>query len=126
MSPSSSRFPDDFRVSFRLDPFVEYPDNSLQTKKSIAQGWYYMGNKVSWDHDGYFWYVNRSDDVIKNSRYLLGQSEVESVLLEHPAVQKAAAIGLSDRIRRLIVMLCIVPNNGMNRENSLLRKSRIT
>lgn len=122
MSPSNSRFPDDFCVSFRLDPFVEYPDNSLQTKKSIAQGWYYLGNKVSWDHDRYFWYVNRRDDVIKASGYRIGPFEVESALIEHPAVQEAAVVGSPDDIRGLIVKAFVILKPGHQASDTLTRE----
>jgi len=56
----------------------------------------------------------------------MGQSEVGNALPGHPAVQKAAATGLFNQIRRLIVMLQVVPDNGMNLENALFRTSRIT
>jgi acetyl-CoA synthetase len=59
-------------------------------------GWYLTGDLAMRDGDGYFWFVGRADDVIKSSGHLIGPFEVESVLMEHPAVAEAAAIGLPD------------------------------
>jgi acyl-coenzyme A synthetase/AMP-(fatty) acid ligase len=48
------------------------------------------------DHDGYYWYVARSDDLIKSRAYLISPKEVESALLEHPAILEAAVVGIPD------------------------------
>ena len=62
----------------------------------FRSGWYLTGDLAMRDADGYFWFVGRADDVIKSSGHLIGPFEVESVLMEHPAVAEAAAIGLPD------------------------------
>lgn len=62
----------------------------------FADGWYLTGDLACRDRDGYFWFVGRKDDVIKTSGHLIGPFEVESILLEHPAVAEAGVIGKPD------------------------------
>jgi acyl-coenzyme A synthetase/AMP-(fatty) acid ligase len=76
------------------------------------------GDKISRDYDGFFWFIDRE--------YRTRQSEVEGALLEQPVVQKTPAMRLSDRTRRLIVMLFVVLNKGMNPENSFSLASGLT
>ena len=59
-------------------------------------GWYYTQDIAYVDDDGYYWYVARSDDLIKSRAYLISPKEVESVLLEHPAILEAAVVGIPD------------------------------
>jgi len=59
-------------------------------------GWYYTQDIAYIDEDGYYWYVARSDDLIKSRAYLISPKEVESVLLEHPAILEAAVVGIPD------------------------------
>jgi benzoate-CoA ligase family protein len=59
-------------------------------------GWYYTSDIAYADDDGYYWYVSRSDDLIKSRAYLVSPKEVESALLEHPAVLEAAVVGVAD------------------------------
>lgn len=59
-------------------------------------GWYYTKDIAQTDDDGYYWYVSRSDDLIKSRAYLISPKEVESALLEHPAVLEAAVVGIAD------------------------------
>ena len=65
-------------------------------RSCFADGWYLSGDLARRDADGYFWFVGRADDVIKSSGHLVGPFEVESALLEHPAVAEAAVIGKPD------------------------------
>jgi acetyl-CoA synthetase len=69
----------------------------------FAGGWYLTGDLVRRDADGYFWFVCRADDVIKSSGHLIGPFEVESVLLEHPAVAEAGVIGKPDPVAGEVV-----------------------
>jgi benzoate-CoA ligase family protein len=59
-------------------------------------GWYYTNDIAYTDDDGYYWYVSRSDDLIKSRAYLVSPKEVESALIEHPAVLEAAVVGIPD------------------------------
>ena len=102
--------------------FVEYLDNPEENRKSFVNGWYYTGDKVYRDDDGFFWFVGRDDDVIKSSGYRIGPFEVESALLEHPAVQEAAVVGAPDRIRGLIVKAFVVLNKGYDPSETLIKE----
>jgi acetyl-CoA synthetase len=101
---------------------VEYIDNPEENKKSFMNGWYYTGDKAYKDEDGYFWFIGRDDDVIKSSGYRIGPFEVESALIEHPAVQEAAVVGAPDRIRGLIVKAFVVLNKGYEPSETLVKE----
>ena len=62
------------------------------TAKSFRHGWYYTGDTATKDEDGYFWFVGRSDDIISSAGYRISPFEVESALLEHPAVAESAVV----------------------------------
>ena len=73
------------------------------------------------DEDGYFWFIGRDDDVIKSSGYRIGPFEVESALIEHPAVQEAAVVGSPDVIRGLVVKAFVVLTPAFKPSESLVR-----
>lgn len=115
------------RIAIKLDPrpvglFVEYLDNPDENNKSFINGYYYTGDKAYCDEDGYFWFVGRDDDVIKSSGYRIGPFEVESALIEHPAVHEAAVVGSPDRIRGLIVKAFVVLNSGYEPSETLVKE----
>jgi acyl-coenzyme A synthetase/AMP-(fatty) acid ligase len=74
------------------------------------------------DADGYFWFVGRADDVITSSAYRIGPFEVESVLIEHPAVTEAAVIGKPDKLRGEIVKAFVILANGFDGSEELKRQ----
>ncbi len=74
--------------------------------------YYLTGDKAYFDEDGYWWFVARADDVIKTSDYRVGPFEVESVLLEHPAVAEVAVVGSPDPIRWQVVKAFVVLKPG--------------
>ena len=78
------------------------------TAKAWRGGYYHTGDTAYRDEDGYFWYVGRTDDIIKSSGYRIGPFEVESVLMEHPAVLECAITGAPDPIRGQVVKATIV------------------
>ena len=78
--------------------FRGYLGDEARYRACFADGWYLTGDLARRDADGYFWFVGRKDDVIKSAGHLIGPFEVESVLLEHPAVAEAAAIGKPDPV----------------------------
>jgi acetyl-CoA synthetase len=80
--------------------------------KCFAGEWYLSGDLVRRDADGYFWFLGRSDDVIKTSGHLVGPFEIESVLMEHPDVVEAAVIGLPDPIAGEIIKGFVVLRQG--------------
>jgi acetyl-CoA synthetase len=84
-----------------------YRDENL-TKSVWHDDVYYTGD-VAWkDEDGYYWFVGRNDDVIKSSGYRIGPFEVESALMEHPAVLECAITGIPDPDRGMIVKATVV------------------
>lgn len=78
--------------------FREYLGEGERYRKCFADGWYLTGDLARRDRDGYYWFVGRSDDVIKTAGHLVGPFEVESALMEHPAVAEAAVIGKPDEV----------------------------
>lgn len=74
----------------------------------FTSGWYISGDRAWKDKDGYFWFVGRADDVIKTSGERVGPFEVESALVEHPAVVEAGVIGKPDKLRGEIVKAFVV------------------
>ncbi|MFZ3160401.1 MAG: acetate--CoA ligase, partial [Rhodoferax sp.] len=76
--------------------FRGYLNNEARYAKCFAGELYLTGDLARRDADGYFWFVGRADDVIKSAGHLIGPFEVESVLMEHPAVAEAGVIGKPD------------------------------
>ncbi len=76
--------------------FRGYLHEEERYRKCFAASWYLTGDLAKRDSDGYFWFVGRADDVIKSSGHLIGPFEVESALMEHPAVAEAGVIGKPD------------------------------
>lgn len=88
--------------------FIGYYRDQEKTDECLAGGVYHTGD-IAWrDEDGYFWFVGRTDDVIKSSGYRIGPFEVESALLTHPAVLECAITGVPDEIRGQVVKATIV------------------
>jgi len=115
------------RIAIRTDPrpvgmFREYLNNPEENKKSFVNGWYYTGDKAYKDEDGYFWFIGRDDDVIKSSGYRIGPFEVESALIEHPAVQEAAVVGSPDDIRGLVVKAFVILKPDAKPSEALVRE----
>nr|WP_319527844.1 acetate--CoA ligase [Pseudomonas laurentiana] len=76
--------------------FRAYLGQEARYRQCFAGDWYLSGDMVRRDADGYYWFIGRSDDVIKSAGHLIGPFEVESSLMEHPAVAEAAVIGKPD------------------------------
>ncbi len=102
-----------------LGLFAEYWRNSPATAASFHDGWYVTGDCAYTDEDGYFWFVGRADDVITSSAYRIGPFEVESALIEHPAVVEAAVVGKPDPIRGEIVKAYVVLALGCEGSDAL-------
>ena len=113
------------RIAISLDPrpvglFSGYIENEAANRKSFVKGWYYTDDKAAMDEDGNFWFIGRDDDVIKASGYRIGPFEVESALLEHPAVAEAAVVGSPDPIRGLVVKAFVVLKPGFLPSDTLV------
>ncbi|MBQ8046682.1 MAG: AMP-binding protein [Prevotella sp.] len=88
--------------------FKEYYRDEELTRQAWHDGLYHTGD-VAWrDEDGYYWFVGRTDDVIKSSGYRIGPFEVESALMTHPAVVECAITGVPDEIRGMVVKATVV------------------
>jgi acetyl-CoA synthetase len=98
-----------------------YRDAEL-TQKVWHDGIYHTGDTAWRDEDGYYWFVGRTDDVIKSSGYRIGPFEVESALLEHPAVLECAVTAIPDELRGQIVKATIVLTSGYEPSEELAKQ----
>jgi acetyl-CoA synthetase len=92
--------------------FRGYLNNEARYRKSFAGEWYLSGDLARRDEDGCFWFVGRADDVIKSAGHLIGPFEVESVLMEHPAVAEAGVIGKPDPVAGEVIKAFVGLKNG--------------
>ncbi len=92
--------------------FREYMGDPEKTAKVYVGNYYYTGDKAYFDEKGYWYFVGRADDVIKTSDYRVGPFEVESALIEHPAVAEAAVVGSPHPIRYQLVKAFVVLKPG--------------
>src|SRR5208282_2050337 len=83
--------------------FRGYLHEEERYRKCFVGGWYLTGDLAKRDADGYFWFIGRADDVIKSSGHLIGPFEVESTLMEHPAVAETGVIGKPDPVAGEVV-----------------------
>jgi acetyl-CoA synthetase len=87
---------------------VGYRDDDALTTTAMRDGYYHTGDVASRDADGYITYVGRSDDVFKASDYRISPFELESVLIEHPAVAEAAVVPAPDPLRLAVPKAYVV------------------
>ena len=99
--------------------FRAYLGDEERYRRCFAGGWYLTGDLARRDADGYYWFVGRSDDVIKSSGHLIGPFEVESTLLEHPAVAEAAVIGKPDPVAGEVVKAFVSLKHGFQPNDEL-------
>ena len=102
--------------------FRGYLNEPERYERCFAGGWYLTGDLVRRDADGYLWFVGRGDDVIKTSGHLIGPFEVESVLLEHPAVAEAGVIGVPDPMAGEVVKAFVLLAPGFAAGDALRRE----
>lgn len=91
-------------------------------RKCFVGPWYLTGDLATCDADGYYWFIGRADDVIKSSGHLIGPFEVESTLMEHPAVAEAGVIGKPDPMAGEIVKAFVVLKPGFSPSEALRRE----
>jgi acetyl-CoA synthetase len=99
--------------------FRGYLHDDARYAKCFAGGWYLTGDLARRDADGYFWFVGRADDVIKSAGHLIGPFEVESVLMEHPAVAEAGVIGKPDPVAGEVVKAFVTLRPGYAEDEKL-------
>jgi acetyl-CoA synthetase len=102
--------------------FAGYHNNPTATADVFRGPFYFTGDKAAMDTDGYFWFEGRDDDVITSSAYRIGPFEVESVLVEHPAVIEAAVVGKDDPDRTQIVTAFCLLAPGYAASDDLARE----
>lgn len=102
--------------------FRDYLHDKEKYEKCFVGEWYLSGDLAYKDEDGYFWFVGRSDDIIKTSGHMVGPFEVESALMEHPAVAEAGVIGKPDEMIGQLVKAFVslkagfAPSDELNHE----------
>ncbi len=96
-----------------------YLHNEERYRKCFAGEWYLTGDLARRDADGYFWFVGRADDVIKSAGHLIGPFEVESALMEHPAVAEAGVIGKPDEVVGEVVKAFVSLKKGFEASEAL-------
>jgi benzoate-CoA ligase len=101
-----------------------YWNQHEKTKETIQGHWIRTGDKYYRDPDGYYWYVGRNDDMIKVKGMWVSPIEIESVLLEHPMVQEAAAIGNPDGNQLVKPAAYVVLKNGVNNQPQVIEEIR--
>lgn len=102
--------------------FVGYFQDPKRTAETVG-GEYYNLHDMAWcDSDGYYFFIGRNDDVIKCSGYRIGPFEVESALVEHPAVVEAAVTAAPDPVRGMVVKASIILAKGWEPSDDLVKE----
>lgn len=99
--------------------FSEYRNEPQKTAKCFRGDWYLTGDRAYVDADGYFWFMSRADDVILSAGYRIGPFEVESALIEHPAVAESAVVSSPDAERGEVVKAFVVLAPGYSASEEL-------
>jgi acetyl-CoA synthetase len=99
--------------------FRTYWNRQEMYESKFKNGWYLTGDRAKIDEDGYFWFIGRADDVINTAGHLVGPFEVESALIEHPAVAEAGVIGKPDPERLEIVKAFVSLKAGFTASDEL-------
>jgi len=115
-------------IAVRVEPnrpvglFKEYWKEPNRTEAAYRHGWYVTGDRAFVDEDGYFWFVGRADDVILTSGYRIGPFEVESALIEHPAVAESAVVSSPDETRGEVVKAFVILAPGYTGSDALVKE----
>ena len=104
--------------------FCGYYNDPALTETVMYDGYYHLGDLAFCDSDGYYWFVGRKDDIIKSSGYRIGPFEVESALMEHPAVLECAITGVPDTegVRGQLVKATIILAPGYEPSDALVKE----
>lgn len=102
--------------------FKEYYEEPERTASTMRGDWYITGDRGIKDEDNYIWFVGRADDVILTSGYRIGPFEVESALLEHPAVAESAVVASPDEVRGEIVKAFVILAPGYTASDELVKE----
>ncbi len=99
--------------------FRAYLNDEERYQKCFVDGWYITGDLAEQDEDGYFWFIGRADDIIKTAGHMVGPFEVESALLEHPAVAEVGVIGKPDPVIGELVKAFVALKPGFHPSDDL-------
>jgi acetyl-CoA synthetase len=99
-----------------------YLDEEERYRKCFVGGWYLTGDLAMRDDEGYYWFVGRADDVIKSAGHLIGPFEVESALMEHPAVAEAGVVGIPEPTAGEMVKAFVALKNGFESSDALRKE----
>jgi acetyl-CoA synthetase len=99
-----------------------YLNEEERYRKCFAGGWYLTGDLAMRDHEGYYWFVGRADDVIKSAGHLIGPFEVESALMEHSAVAEVGVIGIPEPVAGEVVKAFVALKNGIEPSEALRKE----
>ena len=99
-----------------------YLNEEERYRKCFVGGWYLTGDLAMRDDEGYYWFVGRADDVIKSAGHLIGPFEVESALMEHPAVAEAGVIGIPEPTAGEMVKAFVALKNGFEPSEALRKE----
>ena len=102
--------------------FDGYFEDDEANSRCFRNGWYYTGDTAYRDADGYIWFVGRDDDLISSAGYRISPFEVESALIEHPAVAESAVVGKNDEMRGEIVKAYVVLSEGYEADEALVKE----
>ena len=115
--------PGDIALAGRIPPlFKEYWEQPDETEAVFQDGYYLTGDRAYRDEDGHLWFVGRADDVILSAGYRIGPFEVESVLIEHPAVVESAVVPAPDEDRGSVVKAYVVVGKDYEPSDELARE----
>jgi 2-aminobenzoate-CoA ligase len=98
------------RLAIRGPTGCRYLDDLKRQREFVQDGWNMTNDIFVQDSEGYFWYVDRSDDMIVSSGYNISPQEVERALSAHPLVRECAVVGVEDAVRGKLVRACVVLN----------------
>lgn len=110
------------RLAVRGPTGCRYLADTQKQREYVRDGWNVTGDSYLVDEDGYFWYQARNDDMIVSAGYNIAGPEVESVLLEHPAVQECGVIGATSPERGQVVKACVILRPGYDGNDALLKE----
>lgn len=115
------------QICVKLDPrpvglFTGYLDEPQKTENVMVDGYYQTGDKAWMDEDGYYWFLGRTDDLIKSSGYRIGPFEVESALIIHDAIVEAAVTGVPCDVRGQAVKATVVLASGYEAGDELTKE----
>jgi len=112
----------DIREGIPAGLATEYYNDPEKTAETWRDGWYHTGDTAWCDEDGYYWYVGRTDDVIKSSGYRIGPFEIESVIMELPYVLECGVSAAPDEVRGQVVKASIVLTEGKQPSEELKKE----